>query len=291
MRKLSTAALAATVAVLSAVLSAPVSAATSGEEAAAGPVSAVWTPKELRFVYLGFTSKFSCDGLVDRMRSVLLLLGARKDLQVTPWGCSSPFGRPDPFPGVMIRMNVLEPAGNAQDGAKGGNAAATPVPAHWKMINVNTALAKDPLWQAGQCELLEQIKQSVLPKFSTRNVHYQSTCLPNQLSIGATQLRTEVLVPDEEGAAAPPGAPTSPATGPGPATPGAATAGAAALFVYPRNGQSAAQTQTDRDECHTWAASQSGYDPSRSTQPPSANAADYRRAMMACLDARGYTAR
>jgi hypothetical protein len=165
----------------------------------------VWTAKELRFVYMGFTSKFSCDGLADRMRKVLLLLGARKDLQVTPSGCTSPYGRPDPFPGVMIKMSVLEPAGSTPGkAASSGTAPAAPVAAHWKMIDVNAALARDPLWQAGQCELLEQVKQSVLPKFSTRNVQYQSTCVPNQLTVGGTQLRTEILVPDDQAAAAPP---------------------------------------------------------------------------------------
>ncbi|MBV8910294.1 MAG: hypothetical protein JOZ89_06005 [Gammaproteobacteria bacterium] len=199
MRKQHIAAPAATLTLLAAFLSTPLFAADE-----AGSVSAVWTPKELRFVYMGFTSKFSCDGLADRMRKVLLLLGARKDLQVTPSGCSAPLGRPDPFPGVMLRINVLEPveqahganAASGMNAANGGTAGAAPVPAHWKMIDVNAALARDPLWQAGQCELLEQIKQSVLPKFSARNVSYQSTCVPNQLNLGATQLRAEVLVPD-----------------------------------------------------------------------------------------------
>jgi hypothetical protein len=207
MRKQTTAARAVTLTLLATLLSAPVFAADD-----TGSVSAVWTPKEMRFVYLGFTSKFSCDGLADRMRRVLLLLGARKDLQVTPSGCSAPFGRPDPFPGVMIRMNVLEPADEGHGekgagGANGSNASAAPVPAHWKMIDVNSALARDPLWQAGQCELLEEVKQSVLPKFRTRNVSYQSTCVPNQLNVGATQLRAEVLVPDSPDAGTPPATP------------------------------------------------------------------------------------
>jgi len=61
------------------------------------------------------------------------------------------------------------------------------------------------------------------------------------------------------------------------------------VYVYPRNGQTPEQTQNDRYECHSWAASQSGFDPTRQDQ--SGNPADYRRAMVACLDARGYSAR
>jgi hypothetical protein len=61
------------------------------------------------------------------------------------------------------------------------------------------------------------------------------------------------------------------------------------VYVYPRNGQTEEQTQNDRYECHSWAVTQSGFDPTRSQ--PGGDAADYRRAMVACLDARGYSAR
>jgi hypothetical protein len=66
------------------------------------------------------------------------------------------------------------------------------------------------------------------------------------------------------------------------------------LFIYPKNGQSEEQQARDRYECHTWAASQSGFDP---TQPmggvddsqAASKRADYQRAQSACLEGRGYT--
>ena len=66
--------------------------------------------------------------------------------------------------------------------------------------------------------------------------------------------------------------------------------GATDLYLYPRNGQSEAQQQNDRYECHSWAVGQTGFDPTRSA-PQSGNPAEYHRAMVACLDARGYSAR
>jgi len=75
-----------------------------------------------------------------------------------------------------------------------------------------------------------------------------------------------------------------------PASFSSAPAGAGDVYLYPRNGQSEAQTQNDRYECHSWAVNQTGFDPTRSSQQ-SGSAADYRRAMIACLDARGYSAR
>jgi hypothetical protein len=265
--------------ILAVLLANPLWAAAAPQAGAAGE-SAVWAPKQLRFVFMGFTTHYSCDGLADKMRQVLLQLGARSDLKVEPVPCSTPYGRPDPFPGVTVKMNVLEPT---QDNGNSTGSAAI-VPAHWKTVSID--LSRDPVWAAGQCELVEQIKDKVLPKFTTRNVHYTSNCIPHQLEVGGTTLRADVLVADNGGTATP-GAP-APATTSAPGTT-APTAGG--VYVYPRNGQSATQTQSDREECHRWAVSQSGYDPTRAAQQPSGNAADYRRAMIACLDARGYTAR
>jgi len=169
------------------------------------PAWAVWTPKELRFTYMGFTSHYSCDGLADKMRSILLQLGARPDLRIRQMPCSGGPGRPTEFPGVTVNMNVLVPWD-----ATSANATVTPVPAHWKMVELSTE--RDPLREAGDCELIEQVKAHVLPLFSARNVDYRSTCVPNQLQIGGTRLKAEVLLADDQQA---PGAnPSSPAPPP-----------------------------------------------------------------------------
>ena len=65
------------------------------------------------------------------------------------------------------------------------------------------------------------------------------------------------------------------------------------LFVYPRNGQSEKQQTEDRYQCHRWAVAQTGYDPTQSegSGQSAQKLSDYHRAMDACLDARGYTAR
>lgn len=68
------------------------------------------------------------------------------------------------------------------------------------------------------------------------------------------------------------------------------------IFAYPRDGQDERQQAEDRFECHSWAAEQSGYDPSL-TSAAGATAdslrkrPDYLRAMTACLEGRGYTVR
>jgi hypothetical protein len=66
------------------------------------------------------------------------------------------------------------------------------------------------------------------------------------------------------------------------------------LFIYPRQNQSDQQQATDRYECHRWAVSQTGFDPTQASGSIPENQmgqkrVDYQRAMSACLDGRGYT--
>jgi hypothetical protein len=69
-------------------------------------------------------------------------------------------------------------------------------------------------------------------------------------------------------AAAPPPAPPQP------------PAQAAGIFIYPKNGQSPQQQAADQQQCSDWATQQAH----GTTSGP-----DYRRAMAACLDGRGYS--
>jgi len=75
-------------------------------------------------------------------------------------------------------------------------------------------------------------------------------------------------------------------------------------FVYPRAGQSADQQASDEYECHRWAVSQTGFDPTAGALGAGGSGSnsgnsgsdwtrrdDYLRARGACLDGRGYTVR
>ena len=58
-----------------------------------------------------------------------------------------------------------------------------------------------------------------------------------------------------------------------------ATAPAEPIF-YPRNGQSAETTESDRRECNRWATTQRG---------AMDDASIFQRATLACMEGRGYT--
>jgi hypothetical protein len=50
---------------------------------------------------------------------------------------------------------------------------------------------------SGECELVEQIRQKIVPSFAARNVDLQTTCIPHQATATRPILKMEVLVPDD----------------------------------------------------------------------------------------------
>jgi hypothetical protein len=102
----------------------------------------------------------------------------------------------------------------------------------------------------------------------------------------------------------PPGDPDSAVQGPqGPAYPGApppapgdAHPEGEDIYVYPQQGQSPDQQANDRYDCHKWASSQTGFDPTQAgggvaPDQTVARGEEYRRAVRACLEGRGYSVR
>jgi len=65
------------------------------------------------------------------------------------------------------------------------------------------------------------------------------------------------------------------------------------LIAYPKNGQNADEEAKDKYECHHWATTQSGFDPTEgaSASATPAKRSDYMRAQAACLEGRGYSVR
>jgi hypothetical protein len=92
----------------------------------------------------------------------------------------------DLLPGVRVKMSVLEPAREWAVGT---------VPAHWK--HVDLLADRDAVSASADCELIQQIKQQVLPLFATRNLDYSARCEKNHLVVGGTRLTADVLVQDQ----------------------------------------------------------------------------------------------
>ncbi|MEY4760410.1 MAG: hypothetical protein RLZZ200_266 [Pseudomonadota bacterium] len=141
-----------------------------------------WKQHDIQFHYMGFTSIYSCDGLVDQLKVLLAKSGAGKDAKVRSAGCTEPMG-PDRMAGARLTFSTVagDPKGEAPAGAV------------WRKVKfANTALHS---MQSGDCELMEQYRDEVIKKaFTTRNLKSRTTCFPHQAN-QHFDIEFEVLVP------------------------------------------------------------------------------------------------
>ena len=168
-----------------------------GAGAAEAEVAAVWKAHDTQFSYQGFTTRYSCQGLKDKMESLLVFFGARPEgLKVSTQGCSAPPFRPAPAVDLRMRFDTLAPASES---------AVEVVAARWAQRNLSgeTKVQQEaPQWiTRGDCELVERFVDLVLPMFSHRVLENRITCIPHRRSGTLPTLRVEVLVPDSADAA------------------------------------------------------------------------------------------
>src|ERR1700722_19021626 len=71
----------------------------------------VWQKHEYSFVFMGFTSTYSCDGLADKIQLLLTAAGARNDSKSQAGACANGFGRPDKFARADLTFYALAPSG------------------------------------------------------------------------------------------------------------------------------------------------------------------------------------
>ncbi len=148
--------------------------------AAAEPGS--WQQHDIQFRYMGFTSIYSCDGLADRLKELLLYAGARADAKSRSAGCTELSG-PDPMAGARLTFSTV--AGDPKADAPAGMV--------WRKLRFANGTPRD--LQSGECELIEQFRDEVLKKaFTLRNLTSRTSCFPHQAN-QRFDISFEVLVP------------------------------------------------------------------------------------------------
>jgi hypothetical protein len=146
----------------------------------------VWQKHQYSFAFLGFTTTYSCDGLADKLKVLLLAAGARPDAKARAGACASGFGRPDKFARADLTFYTLAP--NSTD----ANADADkPVVGTWRTVTLSDRQPRE--LGIGDCELTEQFRNNVLPMFTTRNVDNHTTCIPHQESGSVIDLRFDTF--------------------------------------------------------------------------------------------------
>lgn len=169
------------------------------------PVQATWKTQEIRYSYTGFTTAYDCDAAEDRLKAILRALGAHEQTRVSAQGCN--LNRPSRNFFITITTATPVPLADAKPTAtvntskeellKRLGVAAKQLdetfPAEWKTVDLSRDRKLD--LEPGDCELMEGLRDHVLPKLSVKIVADRVQCIPRQLSVQTPELKVSALVP------------------------------------------------------------------------------------------------
>jgi hypothetical protein len=177
------------------------------------PEEGAWVLQQVNFNYMGFTSFYSCDSLASRLRSLLVVAGAREDLKVRPRGCAEGSNQVTRMPGARLEFRTFVPTAKlppppapkieaparqlGRDAPKlkrAEDAAVEPGVGAWRTVALDGRGLRDAV-EAGDCELVEQFVRELLPLFTTRNVENRTRCAPGHRSSFDVNLTFESLGP------------------------------------------------------------------------------------------------
>src|SRR5579862_4355765 len=152
---------------------------------ASAPAPGTWVDHEYRFPSMTFTSTYSCNGLIDKVRLLLRTSGARVG-KIQPL-CSNGYGRPDRLAQVDVHFSTLQPASGSDNGSAGAGSTGV-----WKRVQFGINRPYD--LQSGDCELVDRFRAVLLPMFAAREVQNNLRCIPFQ-DTGPFGLSFEVFAP------------------------------------------------------------------------------------------------
>jgi hypothetical protein len=156
------------------------------------PIPAVWKEQHLTFSYVGRTSRYTCEGLRDKVRAMLLDLGARRDLRITALGCEDTpaRGRPGSL-GPTLNIVFSTPALPQPKLKSLHPGDLGEVDARFESFTITSDAFRN--MGVADCELVEEFAHQILPKLVTRDLKQDITCVPFQQSGGRFLVRGEIL--------------------------------------------------------------------------------------------------
>jgi hypothetical protein len=162
-----------------------------------------WKIQEINYSYIGFTTAYDCDSAARKLKRILETLGAHPDTQVRTAGC--PTNRPSRNFFIMITAVIPVPADelkltsadqSRQELLKRlgvrNQLLDVEFPGTWKSVDLPKERRLDI--RPGDCELIEGLRDKVLPKLNVKIEYDKVKCMPNRIGIQPPQLRVSALV-------------------------------------------------------------------------------------------------
>jgi hypothetical protein len=176
----------------------------AGRADSSAPVQAGWKTQEIRYSYTGFTTAYDCDAAEDRIRAILRALGAHEQTRVMAQGCV--LNRPSRNFFITITTATPVPAADLPKASAStsrddllkrlGVSAAKldeTFPAEWKTVELSRDRKLD--LEPGDCELMEGLRDHVLPKLAVKIQTDRVQCIPHQVSLQTPELTVSALMP------------------------------------------------------------------------------------------------
>ncbi|HTB29029.1 MAG TPA: hypothetical protein VK715_08760 [Steroidobacteraceae bacterium] len=160
---------------------------------AGNPRAAVWKAQRVEFFYVGRTSRYSCDGLRDKVRAMLIDLGVRRDLTVAVIGCPGYDHVSGAAMGLRLKIEFSSPALPAAGARPLHEGDLAAVDARFQSFRIESDAFRN--MGIGDCELVQQFAQQLLSKLTVRDVHQDIVCVPYQPDASRFLVRGEILKP------------------------------------------------------------------------------------------------
>jgi hypothetical protein len=172
-------------------------------------VDAVWKPQRMNFVYRGYSTLYTCGGLQQKLRRILRTVGARGGLELRAYSCDDSVATArfqialtspvEATPENVEQLTAYDSRAELVARVRGDQLASAEdlerFPAVWKTISF--ARSSEMKLAPGDCELVQQLRQHILPRMSVQIVSDQVRC--SQFgNIGKPQLTVSALVPVEQ---------------------------------------------------------------------------------------------
>lgn len=169
-------------------------------------IQSLWQPQEINVTYHGFTTAYDCRALEDRVKRILLAVGAHPNTQVVARGCDfnrisrTAFIRIQTATAVPVTPELLEELAKDQSKQElikrvGGKNRRDmdEFPAAWQRVELsrNRRIGLSP----GDCELMKLLRDDVFGKLAVKVVEDDVDCVPNQVSLITPKLTVEALMP------------------------------------------------------------------------------------------------
>jgi hypothetical protein len=187
----------------------PVAAAADATPSVA-PVVAVWKMQQLTFEYRGSSTFYSCRSLHDKLKVILIGVGAREAMDLRSYTCDEASGiarfqirfespvvaTPENVIAITTHDSTAELVARVNGKHLENAVDVQRFAAEWRTVSF--ARDREMKLAPGDCELVEQVRQQILPQLSIQIVRDNVRCSAALGNISPPRLTVSALMATNE---------------------------------------------------------------------------------------------